>query len=213
MQEDQITKLSDVIRRNRSLQKGESAYHAGERFTGIFALKSGTAKLIHTDRLGNESIISVLLPGELIGFDGLSSGKYLCSLTALETSSYCELPANDMEQLSQRLPILQKILLQRTGEQYQHSIQRMVMGQRPADERMAAFLLDIANRYRVLGFHPDQFTLSLTRQDIGNHLGLALETVSRLMSKFESLGTIRVQGKEVHIVDAESLRRLGRISI
>jgi CRP/FNR family transcriptional regulator, anaerobic regulatory protein len=78
MESDAVENLGDVVRRNRNLRKGEAIYHAGERFTSIYALKSGTAKLVHTDRFGRESIIAVLLPGELLGFDGLSSGKYLC---------------------------------------------------------------------------------------------------------------------------------------
>ena len=79
MQPEAVTNLSDVVRRNRTLRKGEVIYHAGERFTGIFALKSGTAKLVHADRLGHETIIALLLPGELLGFDGLFSGRYRCS--------------------------------------------------------------------------------------------------------------------------------------
>ena len=208
MQPEAVTNLSDVVRRNRTLRKGEVIYHAGERFTGIFALKSGTAKLVHADRLGHETIIALLLPGELLGFDGLFSGRYRCSLIALETSSYCELPAHGLERLRQKVPALQQILLQRTGEQFDQCIERIAFSQRPAEERLASFLLDLSRRYRLRGFAADQFHLSLTRQEIGNHLGLALETVSRLLGKFEVAENIRVQGKLIHILDAEGLQRV-----
>lgn len=208
MQPEAVINLSDVVRRNRTLRKGEAIYHAGERFTGIFAMKSGTAKLVHTDRLGHEAIIALLLPGELLGFDGLFTGRYQCSLVALETSSYCELPAHDLEQLGQKVPALQQILLQRTGEQFDQCIERIAYGQRPAEERLAAFLLDLSRRYRLRGFASDQFHLSLTRQEIGNLLGLALETVSRLLGKFEAADNIRVRGKFIHILDAEGLQRV-----
>ena len=211
MQADQINCLNEVVKRDKNLHKGENIYRAGERFTGIYALKSGTAKLVYADRQGNETIISLLLPGELLGFDGLSTRRYLCSLTALETISFCELPARDLDHLVQTLPGLHRIILQRTGDQFQQSIHRMIMSQRPAEERMATFLFDLSSRYGKRGFSAAEFHLSLTRQEIGDYLGLALETVSRLLSRFESLGTIRVQGKLIQIVDADSLRRLVKL--
>lgn len=206
MQPDDVNQLSNVVRRNRRLDKGEEIYLAGERFTGVFALKSGTAKLVRADASGQESIIAVLLPGELQGFDGLATGRYLCSLVALETISYCELAVHDLEALSQKVPAVQQVLLQRTGEQFDQCIERIALSQSPAEQRLAAFLLDLSRRYRLRGFSAEQFHLSLTRQEIGNHLGLALETVSRLLGKFEAAEHIRVQGKLIHILDSSGLR-------
>lgn len=208
MDTNELQSISHVVKRNRTLRKGEVIYRAGERFTGIYALKSGSAKLIHTDAVGRESIIAVLLPGELVGFDGLYSGKHRCSLMALETSSYCELPAHDLELLGQKVPSIQHVILQRTGEQFDLSIDRLAASQRPAEDRLAGFLLDLAGRYRTRGFSPEEFHLSLTRQEIGNHLGLALETVSRLLGRFESAEMIKVKGKFIHILDMEGLRKV-----
>lgn len=207
MDTDEVQSISHVVKRNRALRKGEVIYRAGERFTGIFALKSGSAKLIHTDAMGRESIIAVLLPGELIGFDGLYSGKHRCAMVALETSSYCELPAHDLEQLGQKVPSIQQVILQRTGEQFDLSIERLAASQRPAEERLAGFLLDLSGRYRTRGFSSEAFHLSLTRQEIGNHLGLALETVSRLLGRFESAEVIQVKGKWIHILDMDGLHK------
>lgn len=207
MEEAEIQCLSHVVKRNRTLRKGEVIYRAGERFTGIYALKSGSAKLIHTDAVGRESIIAVLLPGELVGFDGLYSGKHRCTLIALETSSYCELPAHDLDQLGQKVPSIQQVILQRTGEQFDLSIERLAASQRPAEERLAGFLLDLANRYRTRGFSSEAFHLSLTRQEIGNHLGLALETVSRMLGRFESSEMIQVKGKLIQILDMDQLKK------
>lgn len=203
-----VDQLSKVVRRNRRLNKGEEIYLAGERFTGVFALKAGTAKLVRADASGHESIIAVLLPGELQGFDGLATGRYLCSLIALETISYCELAVHDLEALSLKIPAVQQVLLQRTGEQFDQCIERIAMSQSPAEQRLAAFLLDLSQRYRQRGFSAEQFHLSLTRQEIGNHLGLALETVSRLLGKFEAADHIRVRGRLIHILDATGLRRV-----
>lgn len=207
MHAHEVTALSQVVKRNRSLRKGEIIYRTGERFTGIFALKSGSAKLIHTDALGRESIIAVMLPGELVGFDGLYSGRHRCSLIALETSSYCELPAHDLEALGQRVPAIQQIILQRTGEQFNLSIERLAASQRPAEERLSGFLLDLSTRHKSRGFPEEAFQLSLTRQEIGNHLGLALETCSRILGRLESLEIIKVKGKYIHIQDIEGLEK------
>ena len=207
MDTDEVQSISHVVKRNRTLRKGEVIYRAGERFTGIYALKSGSAKLIHTDAVGRESIIAVLLPGELVGFDGLYSGKHRCTLVALETSTYCELPAHDLELLGQKVPSIQHVILQRTGEQFDLSIERLAASQRPAEERLAGFLLDLAGRFETRGFSSEEFHLSLTRQEIGNHLGLALETVSRLLGRFESAEMIKVKGKFIHILDMNGLRK------
>lgn len=207
MPANDVLALSHVVRRNRTLRKGEIIYRNGERFTGIFALKSGSAKLVHTDALGRESIIAVLLPGELVGFDGLYSGRHRCSLVALETSSYCELPAHDLEVLGQKVPAIQQIILQRTGEQFDLSIERLAASQRPAEERLAGFLINLATRHKSRGFSAEEFQLSLTRQEIGNHLGLALETVSRILGRFENLDIIKVKGKFIHILDPKALKK------
>lgn len=206
MSASEVEALSETVRRNRTLQKGETIYHSGDLFNGIVALKSGTAKLVHSDRSGKESIISIMLPGEILGFDGISSGRYVCSLVSLETSSYCELPAHQLPRLSQFIPAIHSILLQRTSERFEESIRRLASIQRPADERLAGFLLDLSRRYHVLGFSASEFRVSLTRQEIGDYLGLALETVSRLLGQFETLGLITVQGKLIRIVNAQALR-------
>lgn len=207
MDSDEVQSISNVVKRNRTLRKGELIYRAGERFTGIYALKSGSAKLIHSDAIGRESIIAVLLPGELVGFDGLYSGKHRCTLITLETSSYCELPSSDLELLGQKVPSIQQVILQRTGEQFDLSIERLAASQRPAEERLAGFLLDLAGRFRTRGFSSEEFHLSLTRQEIGNHLGLALETVSRLLRRLESAKVIAVKGKFIHILDSNALKK------
>ena len=205
---EELDYIASTVKRNRSAQKGDYIYHAGDSYTGIFAMKSGTAKLVHTDESGNETIIAILLPGELLGFDGISSGKYICSLVALENSSYCELNTNEIESLSQKVPRLQQILLQRTGDQFNQSIHRISQGQRPADIRLANFLLELTERNEIRGFPGEQIHLSLTRQELGNHLGLALETVSRLLSKFEATQLISVEKRVIRILDKEGLRKL-----
>lgn len=207
LSECDVDRLSNTVRRNRTLRKGEHVYQAGERYHSIFALKSGTAKLVHMDRRGVESIVSVLLPGELAGFDGMSSGRHLCSVVALETISCCEFTSHQIDRLSREVPALYQVVLQRTGGKFDECLERMRLLRRPADERLAVFLLNLADRYRQRGFSHVEFRLTLTRQEIGDHLGLALETVSRTLGQFEAASLITIKGKLIRIVDEEGLQR------
>ena len=200
--------LAKATRRSRTLQKGESVYRSGMRFNGIYALKSGSAKLVHTDSRGREAIMAVLLPGELAGFDGLSSGNYRCSLVTLETSSCCDIPAEALQAIGDKMLPLRSLILRRTGEQIEQSIERIAQAQRTAEERLAGFLLDLGARYHARGYSGEEFNLPLTRQEIGNHLGLALETVCRLLTRFESARLVEVDGKFVKILSMDELRKL-----
>lgn len=207
---DIVESLSQVMRRNRTIQRGEYVYHAGDRFTGFFVLKSGTAKLVYLDTHGYETIISVLLPGEMQGFDGVASGRYMCSLVALETSAYCELGAQDLSHLNEKNAAFQKIMQHKACEQSDRYIRRIATSLRPAEERLALFLIDLGQRAMDRGFPSEELNLTLTRQEIGNHLGLAVETISRLLGKFEAMNLIDVQGKKIHIINMEALRQICR---
>ena len=200
--------LTRIARRARTYQKGESLYRTGTRFIGIHAIKAGSLKLVHSDNRGREAIIALLLPGELAGFDGLFTGTYRCSLIALETSSTCEISANEFETLGKTLPLLHRTLMQKTGEQIERSIERLATSKRPAEERVATFLLDLSSRYSARGFSAEEFHLHLTRQEIGDHLGVTLETVCRILSRFEANGLIDISGKFIKIKDAEALKKL-----
>lgn len=204
----EVEKISQVVKRKKTLQRGQFIYHEGSSFKGVLALKSGTAKLIRDDHHGNEHILNILLPGELFGFDGLYDDKHSCSVVALETLSFCELPAEDLESLCLKTPGLLRELFRHTSEKLNKETNQMVLNKRPAEERLAAFLLSLSVRLKKRGFSPSEFTLSLTRQEIGNHLGLALETVSRLLKQFQMNGLITVKNRHIQIIDFGGLEKL-----
>lgn len=203
----EVESISKIVKRNRTIAKGDRIYYTGEWFHGIRALKSGTAKLVRIDSEGSEYIVDFLLPGELLGFDGLAAQQHSCTAIALETVSYCELPNHQIDLLKREVPGLLQVLLQHSGVQFDLNVQRLIVSRRSADERMAAFLVHLSERYRQRGFSPVEFRLSMTRQEIGNYLGLALETVSRLFSQFEATGLIEVQYKNIRILDLPGLQR------
>jgi CRP/FNR family transcriptional regulator len=208
LSEREVNCLSEAVKRKKTLQRGEYLYREGSPFKGILAIKSGTAKLVKDDPHGNEHIINILLPGELLGFDGLHAHRHCCSAMALETLSFCELPADKLETLCQQVSGLMRELFRHTGEKLNEDRNQLVLQKRPAEERLASFLISLSERFKRRGFSASEFTLTLTRQEIGNHLGLALETVSRLLTQFQNAGLITVNNRHIQINDMNGLRAL-----
>ena len=208
LSQQEIDSISQVVKAKKTLQRGEFLYHEGDNFRGILAIKSGSAKLVACDQHGNEHILNILLPGELLGFDGLSDEKHSCAAIALETTSFCLLPADSMEELFQNVPSMTRELFRHSGEKMVEDKNQLILSKRPAEERLAYFLISLSERLKRRGFSASEFKLSLSRQEIGNHLGLALETVSRLLKKFQDDGLILVQNRFITITNLQALRNL-----
>ncbi|WP_198243138.1 helix-turn-helix domain-containing protein [methane-oxidizing endosymbiont of Gigantopelta aegis] len=204
----EIDNISKVVKARKILQRGEFLYRQGDELKGILAIKAGSAKLVSNDFHGNEHILSVLLPGELLGFDGLSDNTHQCSAIALETCSFCLLPAESIDDMFLRIPGLARELFRHTGDKVNDDHQQRVLNKRPSEERLAFFLLNLSERLQQRGFSAASFRLSMTRQEIGNHLGLALETVSRLLKKFQQQNLIAIQNKSVTLLDIDGLKAL-----
>jgi len=208
LSEDEINHISQIIKPKKTLQRGEYIFREEDSFRGVLAIKSGSAKMVTDDHHGNEHILNVLLPGELLGFDGLSDDKYHCSAIALDTLSFCELPAQSMDELFKNVPTLTKELFRHSSEKMNADKEFIILSKRPAEEKLAFFLISLSDRLKRRGFSASKFTLSLTRQEIGNHLGLALETVSRLFKKFNQDNLITVKSKQIEITDIPRLRAI-----
>jgi len=208
LKQTDIDRIGQIVGRKKTLQKGDYLYRKGDRFRGILAIKAGTAKLVTIDQSGNEYMTAYLLPGELLGFDALADDRHTCSAMALETLSYCELPAEQLDALCRDVPNLLRELFRHAGNTLAAETSQIVLSKRPAEERVAGFLINLSDRLARRGFSPLDFRLSLTRQEIGNFLGLALETVSRILKGFEEGGLIEVNYKQIRIQDLDGLRRM-----
>ncbi|KXJ39912.1 MAG: hypothetical protein AXA67_12760 [Methylothermaceae bacteria B42] len=206
--QEEVTKLDNAVQRRKVLHKGDYLFRAGDPFHGLIAVKSGCAKLSYQDECGNEHILSLLLPGELLGFDGFSGKTYRCTAQALDTLSYCELPASQITQLCLRIPPLFKEILRHAGDALEIQREQLVFIKKTAEERVSSFLMDLSSRYGYRGFSTREFSIGFTRQELGNYLDLALATVSRTLKQFEKEGWIRLRGKKVTILDMDSLRQL-----
>ena len=201
-----LNRLDSIIDRKRPLARGDHLFRIGAPFQSIFAVRSGSLKTYATSEDGHEQVMGFHLPGELVGVDAIAEGCHPLAAKALETTSVCEIPFTDLQSLSMQLPGLQHQLLRVMSQEIRDDEQNMVvLAQKSAEERLASFLVGLSDRFRRRGFSANQFNLSMSRSDIGNYLGLALETVSRLFTRFQSEGLLRVERKHIELLDRERL--------
>ena len=209
---DDIDRVDEIIQRGRPLQKGEHLYRASDDFSAIYAVRSGTLKAINITREGIEQVTGFYLPGELIGMDGLANDTHTNSAIALETSAVCEIPFNRLEELSLKIPVLQRHMFQLMGKEIATEQQLITMlSKNSADERVAALLMSISARNQRRHLSSSQFRLSMSRSEMGNYLGLTIETVSRVLSRFQKDGLLQVDKKDITITDMSSLRKAAQI--
>lgn len=206
----ELEELDSIIKRRRPVKRSEHLFRVGDPFQAIYAVRSGSIKTYTPTEDGHEQVTGFHLPGELLGLDAINLEHHPCAAKALETTSLCEIPFKRLEELSMRLPSLQHQLLKIMSKEILHDQSLlMLLGKKSAEERLAALLLSLSDRYQQRGFSPTDFYLSMSRNDIGNYLGLAVETVSRLFTRFQEEGLLNVQRKHVCITD---FRRLSAIA-
>ncbi|BFM15207.1 transcriptional regulator Anr [Maricurvus nonylphenolicus] len=202
-----IDKLDEIIQRGRPLQKGEFLYRAGEPFQSVYAIRSGTIKSIRVTNDGLEQVTGFYLPGEIVGMDGLAQNQYSNSAMALETSAVCEIPFTRLEELSLQIPSLQRHFFQLMSKEITEDQQLItLLSKNSAEERVASLLLSISTRNANRQLSALEFRLPMSRADIGNYLGLTIETVSRVFSRFQKQDILSVDKKEISILDIDALR-------
>ena len=206
---DDLSTLDDVIKQRRLVHKGETVFQQGEESGCIFAVRSGSVKTFTTAKNGEEQILGFHLPGELLGLDGLDNQIHSCSGVALDTSTICELPVSQLNVLCVKMPGLQQQLLSLISEEItkDHTM-LLLLARRNAEQKLATFLVNISNRFKARGYSPEEFDLTMSRYDIGNYLGLADETVSRLFSKFRDNELIQAERKSIRILKHDTLNQL-----
>ena len=203
---DQLDALVDV---RRKVRRGDTLYRAGEPFTALYAVRSGFFKSRITYEDGRDQVIGFSMAGEILGMDGIGQDTHNCDAVALEDSEICSIPYGQLEELSREISSLQrhfhKIM---SREIVRESGVMMLLGVMRAEERIAAFLLNLSQRLSARGYSPIEFHLRMTREEIGSYLGLKLETVSRAFSKFHKEDLIEVDQKFVRIKSIEGLKQV-----
>lgn len=207
-----VEELERIIKRRRPLQRGEHLFQAGDPFTAIYAIRSGSIKTFTTTDDGQEQVTGFHLPSELVGLDAITTETHNCTARALETTSACEIPFNRLQELGAKIPGLQRQLLRIMSREILEDQDLMIwLGKKSAEERLASLLLRMSKRFTERNFSAREFNLSMSRTDIANYLGLAVETVSRLFSRFQAEGLLSVDRKHVVIEDMTGLQQMAHI--
>jgi CRP/FNR family transcriptional regulator len=205
----ELTRFGEIATAKRRVARGASLYHSGDRFESLYAVRSGAFKTVGVSRDGTEKVTGFHLPGELLGLEAINGGRHDYNAVALEDSEVCIVSFTQLEQLALTLPALQHQLLRLiSGDISRDHGLMLLLGSMTAEQRLAAFLLSLARRHQRLGYAGEHFMLRMTREEIGNYLGLTLETVSRLLSRFQREGLIAVHQRDVEILGKERLMEM-----
>lgn len=201
--------MEALVGSGRKIKRGQSLYRSGNPFESIYAVRTGFFK---TDILledGREQVTGFQMAGEIMGMDGISNEVHTCNAVALEDSEVCVMPFAMLEHLQTEIRVLQNHLHKvMSREIVRDQGVMMLLGTMRAEERLAAFLLNLSQRFSARGYSATEFHLRMTRDEIGSYLGLKLETVSRALSHFHERGLIAVQQKHIRILDLDGIRKL-----
>ncbi|WP_404369432.1 cyclic nucleotide-binding domain-containing protein [Marinobacter sp.] len=200
--------LSAVVRKAVFFDRGQRIFSQGASFTSCFVVKSGAIKTVMTSKRGDEKILGFYLPGEMFGLDGVNAGSYACSAYALERSSVCEIPFERLEKLMSELPHLQHYLLRIMSQEIAAAEDLgMLLSVNTAEERIVSLVLTLSSRHARRRMPHLKFRLPMSRSDIANFLGLAVETVSRIFGRLQKAGLVKFSSREVEILDLSALQR------
>ncbi len=206
---EEMQKLDAMVEKRRRVKQGERLYSSGDSFVSLYAIRVGFFKTSVSSEDGREQVTGFQMAGEIIGMDGIVSDHHNCNAIALEDAEVCVMPFSDIENLSRELPALQRNVHKiMSREIVRENSVMMLLGNMRAEERLAAFLLNLVQRLHARGLSQSELVLRMTREEIGSYLGLKLETVSRAFSKFSEDGIIEVKQRYVKILSPDALKKI-----
>jgi len=209
MPPEDVERLDRLVYTRRNVKQGKDLYRAGDPFSAIYAIRSGFFKSELVLQDGRSQIMGFHMPGEVLGMDGINAGAFACNAVALEDAEVCVIPLSRFEEISHGFFGVAHLLHQIMSREIVRE-QRMMalLGSNAAEARLAAFLVDLAERFSARGEATSDLKLPMIRKDIGSFLGLKLETVSRLFSKLRDEKLIEVRKKRIRILDMAGLKQL-----
>ena len=203
--------LESIVKRKEVYKRGQVLFRAGDRFDHIYALRSGSVKTSVSSEDGRVQITGFHIAGELLGLSAYASGQYSCEARALETVSVCKVGIDRLDEIAQTLPTIHYQMLKIAGVQIRRDEELMLLlGTCKAEERLADYLIGLSRRFASRNYSPTQFRLSMSRKDIGNYLGMAEETVCRILTRFHEDGCVSIANREVRLNDIGRLAAIVR---
>lgn len=209
LSEDALAQISEIIGQPPILARGETIYRTGDPARAVYAVRSGAVMTSVLREDGSEQVVGIYLPGEVAGLENLGQPACTTTAVALEKTQLCAMPVTTVGDLARQLPALQDHLFNLMSTAIRADHQRMhLIAKRDARARIASFLGSLADRQQRRRLASDQLHLPLGRAELGNYLGLALETVSRTLGQLADEGLIAVSGRQIRLLDAAGLRAL-----
>ena len=206
-----LDKLEVLIERKKPLQPREGVFLSGEPFTSIYAVRSGSIKSFCIDADGREQVTGFYFPGELFGWHGLANEHYQNTAIALETTSLCEIPYEKLDNLGNSIPSVEKYVMKLISREINADQQLIaLLAGNSAQQKLASLLLSISDRLVQQKLSSTRLWLPMSRGEIGNYLGLTVETVSRVLGHFQRKKYLAVNKKEIEILNKKALRDLIR---
>ncbi len=204
-----VDQIDALVTDRVHLKKGDTLYRAGEPFAALHAIRIGSCKTTVLSEKGYEQVAGYHMVGDIVGMDGIGTERHGGRAVALEDTEVCVLPYDRLEELARHLvPLHRNLHKVLSNEIARDQNVMLLLGSMRGDERLAVFLVNLSQRYRDRGYSATEFVLRLTREEIGSYLGLKLETVSRLLSRFQAAGLIQIQGRVVKLLDLSALKGL-----
>ena len=204
-----LEKLDKIIERSQIYKRGQLLFRVNSNFNSLFIVRSGSFKTTISTNDGREQVTGFYFPGEFIGLDAIYQQSYQSNAKALESSTFCELPYDKLKEMGKNMPQLQLQLLSRISKELSSDKSLLLLlGKKYADEKLATYLLYMSTSFRKRGFSATNFQLSMSRGDIANYVGLAVETISRLFSLFQKDGLIDIRGKSIYFKNMKKLKIL-----
>ena len=207
--EQELERLDTMVATRRAVRRGDTLFRTGDPFEAVYAVRTGFFKTRVSSEDGRDQVTGFQMAGELLGLDGISTDHHSCDAVALEDSQVCVIPYGQLEHLSREFTDLQRQFHKIMSREIvrDHGVM-LLLGSMRAEERLAAFLLNLTQRLQARGFSASALVLRMTREEIGSFLGLKLETVSRAFSKFQDEGILEVRQRQIRILDQDALARL-----
>lgn len=207
LSKEELDRIDDIVASRRKIRRGETLFRNGEKFVSLYAIRTGFFKTCVASEDGRYQVTGFQMAGEIIGLDGIVNDNHTCDAVALEDAEVCVMPFDRIEELSREVSSLQhhvhKIMSREIVRE--HGVM-LLLGSMRAEERLAAFLLNLVQRLHARGFSQSELILRMSREEIGSFLGMKIETVSRTFSKFVEEGIVEVKQRHVRILKAETLK-------
>jgi CRP/FNR family transcriptional regulator len=209
LSDEELQRIDDVVANRRRVARGDSLFRNGDKFNALYAIRTGFFKTCVSSEDGRDQVTGFQMAGEIIGLDGIVSDLHTCDAVALEDAEVCVMPFDRIEELSRDINALQRHVHKIMSREIvrEHGVM-LLLGSMRAEERLAAFLLNLVQRLHARGFSQSELILRMTREEIGSYLGLKLETVSRTFSKFADEGIVEVKQRHVRILNTDALKLL-----